>query len=157
LEIRIGSHPCVIESGLPKLGHFPESPAFYGRGKELVDLSQSFANVNLAAYGLWGIGGIGKTVLAKVAARRNSWRYDAVAWVDIRDIAAKTTVELLRMALVRMHRGAPDDDPLEELHRRMERTPSLIVLDNLEDLPESEHAALARFIQQMPRMVLAYC
>lgn len=146
-----GSRPCVIETGMPALVHLPEPPAFYGRGEELVQLSQSFADVSLTGFGLWGIGGIGKTALAKVAARRNAWRYDAASWVDIRDIPTKNTVELLRMALIRMHRGAPDDDPVEELCRRMQASPSLIVLDNLEDLPETEYAALARFLQQVPK------
>ena len=56
----IGSRPCVIESCLPTMGHLPEPPAFYGRGEELVQLSQSFADVSLTGFGLWGIGGIGK-------------------------------------------------------------------------------------------------
>lgn len=72
-----GLRPCVIESGLPKFGHLPDPPIFYGRGEELVQLSQSMADAGLTGFGWWGIGGIGKTVLAKVAARRNTWRYDA--------------------------------------------------------------------------------
>ena len=146
-----GSRPCVIESGLPKFGKLEEPPVFYGRGEELVQLSQSFADAGLTGFGLWGIGGIGKTALAKVAARRNAWRYEGAVWVDIRDAVQKTTTELLRLALCRLHPGAPDADPAFELARRLQHAPSLIVLDNLEDLPESEHAALARFLQQVPR------
>ena len=146
-----GSRPCVIESGLPKFGNLPEPPVFYGRGEELVQLSQSFTDAGLTGFGLWGIGGIGKTALAKVAARRNAWRYEGAVWVDIRDATQKTTAELLRLALCRLHPGAPDADPAFELARRLQDAPSLIVLDNLEDLAESEHAALARFLQQVPK------
>lgn len=135
-----GSRPCVIESGLPKLGGLPDPPVFYGRGEELVQISQSFADAGVTGFALWGIGGIGKTALAKVAARRNAWRYEGAVWVDIRDATQKTTAELLRLALTRLHRGAPDDDPIEDMARRLQDAPSLIVLDNLEDLPEAEHA-----------------
>ncbi len=146
-----GSRPPVIDSGLPKFGGLPEPPVFYGRGEELVQLSRSLGDDGLTGFGLWGIGGIGKTALANVAARRNAWRYEGAVWVDIRDAVHKTTAELLRLALCRLHPSAPDADPAFELARRLQDAPSLVVLDNLEDLPEPEHAALARFVQQVPK------
>ena len=146
-----GSRPSIVDPGLPRLGHLPDAGAFYGRGDELVQISRVLADARIAGFGLWGIGGIGKTALARASARRNAWRYQGAVWVDIRDATQKTTAELLRLALCRLHPGAPDADPAFELARRMQETPSLIVLDNLEDLPETEHAALARFIDQAPR------
>jgi hypothetical protein len=146
-----GQRASVVESGLPADGHLPEAGAFYGRGEELVQISRALADARLAGFALWGIGGIGKTALARASARRNAWRYQGAVWVDIRDATQKTTAELLRLALCRLNPGAPDADPAFELTRRLQNAPSLIVLDNLEDLPEAEHAALARFIDQMPR------
>jgi tetratricopeptide (TPR) repeat protein len=146
-----GLRPSVVDAGLPRHGHLPDAGVFYGRGDELVGISHALADARVAGFGLWGIGGIGKTALAKASARRNAWRYQGAVWVDIRDATQKTTAELLRLALCRLHPGAPDADPGSELTRRLQDAPSLIVLDNLEDLPESEHAALARFIQQTPR------
>jgi len=64
-----GTLPGVIEFGLPQYGHLPDPPVFYGRGVELLQLSRSFADAGLTGFGLWGIGGIGKTALAKVAAK----------------------------------------------------------------------------------------
>jgi len=146
-----GERPCVIESGIPTRGHLPDASVFFGRGEEIVQISRSFVDVSLSGFGLWGIGGIGKTALAKAVARRNAWRYEGAVWVDIRETTQKTTTELLRLALCRLHPGSPDSDPVFELSRRLQAMPSLVVLDNLEDLPQSEHAALARFIQQLPK------
>ncbi len=146
-----GSRPPVIEDGQPRHGHLPDAGVFYGRGDELVAISQCLADQSRVGYGLWGIGGIGKTALARVAARRNAWRYQGAVWVDLRDLPQKTTNDLLGRALSRLHPGAPDSDPQFELARRLQQSPALIVLDNLEDLPLSEHESLKRFLEEMPR------
>ncbi len=87
-----------------------------------MQISQALADSRLTGFALWGIGGIGKTALARASARRNAWRYQAAVWVDIRDARQKTAVELLRLALC-----------------RLQNAPALIVLDNLEDLPDAAH------------------
>ena len=99
------------------------------------------------------MGGIGKTALAKEAARRNAWRFrdGGVVFVDAREIAPPTTPELLRRALARLDPAARGEDPVFELVARLTAAPGLIVLDNLETLPETEFDALARFVAQVPR------
>ena len=98
------------------------------------------------------MGGIGKTALAKEAARRNAWRFrdGGVVFVNAREIAPPTTLDLLRRALARLDPAAPGNDPIFELAARMTAAPGLIVLDNLETLPETEFDALARFVAQIP-------
>ncbi len=149
--VRNAARPPQFEGGQPKLGSVDDVGIFFGRGDELIELSEAFADSKFAAFGLWGIGGIGKTALAKTAAARNVWRFQGVAFVDVRDAAQKTTAELLRLALNRLFPGAPDNDPAFELAKRLKEAPSLLVLDNLEDLPAEEHAALGRFIEKIPR------
>lgn len=141
----------VLEDGFPKVGRLPDEGLFFGRGEQLVQIATTLADPSKVGVGLWGIGGIGKTSLALHAARRNAWRYRGTAWVDIRDLPHKTTVDLLRRALGRLSPGASQDDPAFALEQFLPGTPSLIVLDNLEDLPLTEVPALARFLQQMPR------
>ena len=99
------------------------------------------------------MGGIGKTALAKEAARRNAWRFrdGGVVFVDAREIAPPTTPDLLRRALARLDPAARGEDPVFELVARLTAAPGLIVLDNLETLPETEFDALARFVAQVPR------
>jgi tetratricopeptide (TPR) repeat protein len=141
----------VLEDGFPMVGGLPDEGLFFGRGEQLVQIAKILADPSKVGIGLWGIGGIGKTSLALHASRRNAWRYRGLAWVDIRDLPHKTTVDLLRRALGRLSPGACQDDPAFALEQFLQGTPSLIVLDNLEDLPPSEVPALARFLQQMPR------
>lgn len=147
----ISQRAFVSDDGMPTIGHLPDASVFFGRKEQLQAISRALSDSSLVGVGVWGIGGIGKTALALNAARRNAWRYRGTAWVDIREATQKTTVELLRIALGRLSPGANSDDPQHALSQFLKGTSSLIVLDNLEDLPESELPVLARFLKQLPR------
>ena len=147
----VGPQAFVSDDGLPTIGNLPDASVFFGRREQLVEIARALSDSSLVGVGVWGIGGIGKTALVLNAARRNAWRYRGTAWIDIREATQKTTVELLRIALGRLSPGANSDDPQHALSQFLKGTPSLIVLDNLEDLPESEVPALGRFLKQIPR------
>ena len=149
--LSVGQHTFAYDDGMPRTGHLPDASVFFGRAEQLLTISRALSNTSLVGIGIWGIGGIGKSALALEAARRNAWRYRGTTWVDIRDATQKTTNELLRIALGRLLPGARSDDAPHALAQFLKTTPSLIVLDNLEDLPESELPALARFLKQIPR------
>ena len=148
-----GDRPGRVEDGMPTRGYLPGGDFFCGRQEEFLRIARTLANPNSRGFGIWGIGGIGKTALAKEAARRNAWRYrdGGVVFVDTREVAPPTTAELLRRTLARLDPAARGDDPVFELVTRLNESPGLIVLDNLETLPEVEYDALARFVGQVPR------
>jgi tetratricopeptide (TPR) repeat protein len=148
-----GERSAIIEDGLPKRGYLPESGLFCGRADDYLTISRSLGDRGQIAFGIWGIGGIGKTALAREVARRNAWRYahGGAVWVDAREITPPTATGLLRMALTRLVLGADASDPTFGLARHLKAAPGLIVLDNLEALPEAEQETLARQLDQLPR------
>ncbi|MBV8313506.1 MAG: tetratricopeptide repeat protein, partial [Planctomycetaceae bacterium] len=148
-----GERPGRVEDGMPTRGYLPGADFFCGREEEFRQVARTLADPQTRGFGLWGMGGIGKTALAKEAARRNAWRFldGGVVFCDARDIAPATTAELLRRTLARLDPAARGDDPVSELVTRLNAAPGLIMLDNLETLPESEYDALARFTAQVPR------
>ena len=138
---------------MPTRGYLPGADFFCGREEEFRQVARTLADPNSRGFGIWGMGGIGKTALAKEAARRHAWRFrdGGVVFVDAREVAPATTAELLRRTLARLDPAARGDDPVFELVARLTGAPGLIVLDNLESLPDSEYDALARFVGQIPR------
>jgi tetratricopeptide (TPR) repeat protein len=148
-----GERPGRVEDGMPTRGYLPGADFFCGREDEFRQVARTLADPNVRGFGLWGMGGIGKTALAKEAARRNAWRFrdGGVVFVDAHEFVSPTTADLLRRTLARLDPAARGDDPVFELVARLTGAQGLIVLDNLETLPESEYEALARFVGQVPR------
>jgi tetratricopeptide (TPR) repeat protein len=148
-----GERPGRVEDGMPTRGFLPGADFFCGREEEFRQVSRILADPNSRGFGIWGMGGIGKTALVKEAARRNAWRFrdGGVVFVDAREVAPPTTAELLRWTLARLDPAARGDDPVFELVTRLTGAPGLIVLDNLETLLDTEYDALTRFVGQVPR------
>ncbi|PIZ37683.1 MAG: hypothetical protein COY42_23915 [Armatimonadetes bacterium CG_4_10_14_0_8_um_filter_66_14] len=132
--------------GLPDLGYF------CGRADEYLRIANTLDDRHQTAFGIWGIGGIGKTHLTAEIARRNGWRYPGgVAWVDAREVTEGTAAGVLRAALSRLRQGATADDPGAGLLAVFGGEPAMVVLDNLETLPPEAAEPLVRFVEQMPR------
>jgi tetratricopeptide (TPR) repeat protein len=148
-----GERTGRVEDGMPRRGYLPGGSFFCGRAEEYLAISQSLADVNQRVFGLWGMGGIGKTALALEVARRNAWRYidGGAVWVDARDVAPPSALGLVARALVLLTESARAADPVSGLVRHLQAASGLIVLDNLETLPESELEPLGRFLRQIPR------
>ncbi len=147
-----GERTGRVEDGMPSCCYIPGVFFFCGRADEFRAVARALADPVIRGYAFWGMGGIGKTALAKEAARRNAWRFrdGGVVFVDAGGIAPPTTMELLRLALARLAPAAQGDDPVFELVTRLTAAPGLIVFDNLEILPKSEYDALAHFVDQVP-------
>jgi tetratricopeptide (TPR) repeat protein len=147
-----GDRSGRVEDGMPSKGALPGAAFFAGRADEFTEVAATLADTEQTAYGLWGIGGIGKTALALELARRNAWRYaGGTAWVDARDISPSTATGMLQHALAELEPASTAPDAASGLLRLMKESPVLVVLDNLETLPPDDHAVLARFLKKVPR------
>lgn len=129
----------------------PKPTKFFGRQADLDWLNQALNNVSCVGILVTGSAGSGKSDLVTVAAWDQCRRYQQAVWVDLREVLKRTTEELLRHVLNRLFLNATDDDPLIELARQLTVSPTLIVLDHLDELSDYEQVALNRFIALLPR------
>ena len=137
---------------MPLKGSLPGTAFFAGRHDEFTEIAATLDDTQQVAYGLWGIGGIGKTALTLELARRNAWRYPGgIAWADARDVSPPTAAGMLQFALAELEPASTAPDAASGLVRLMKEAPVLMVLDNLETLPPDEHQVLARFLKKVPR------
>ena len=147
-----GERQGRVEDGMPLKGWLPGAAFFAGRHEEFTEVAATLGDAEQVAYGLWGIGGIGKTWLTLELARRNAWRYrGGIAWVDARDVSPPTAAGMLQFALTELEPASTAPDAASGLLRLMKEAQVLVVLDNLETLPPDEHSVLARFLGKLPR------
>jgi tetratricopeptide (TPR) repeat protein len=147
-----GERAGRVEDGLPLRGSLPGAAFFAGRHDEFTAVAATLGDTEQVAYGLWGIGGIGKTALTLELARRNAWRYPGgIAWVDARDVSPPTAKGMLQLALAELEPASTAPHAGSGLVRLMKEAPVLMVLDNLESLPPDEHQVLSRFLRKVPR------
>jgi len=150
-DLAEGERQGRVEDGMPQKGSLPGAAFFAGRHDELTKVSATLGDTKQVAYGLWGIGGIGKTALTLELARRNAWRYPGgIAWVDARDVAPPTAAGMLQFALAELEPASTASGAASGLLRLMKEAPVLVVLDNLETLPPDEHQVLTRFLRKVP-------
>jgi tetratricopeptide (TPR) repeat protein len=151
-DLTEGERAGRVEDGMPLKGSLPGAAFFVGRPAEFTEVAATLGDTEQVAYGLWGIGGIGKTALTGELARRNAWRYPGgIAWVDARDITPPSAAGMLQRALAELEPASTAPDAASGLLRLMKEAPVLVVLDNLETLPPDEHPVLARFLGRLPR------
>jgi len=152
-----GGQPYVDERR--PAGWLPSgAAAFFGRGERLIELARWMAATEGQVLVLSGVAGIGKSALAMEAAERNAWRFpggvSAAVGPRTPELAQSSTAQAL---LTRLAQGLelevkPGDDPALELQRHCARQPTLLLLDNLEQLARYRHdqaLELARFLSQL--------
>ncbi len=151
-DLAEGERAGRVEDDVPLKGSLPGAAFFAGRPDEFKAIAATVGDTEQVAYGLWGIGGIGKTALALELTRRNAWRYPGgIAWVDARDVSPPTAAGMLQSALAELEPASTAADTASGLIRLMKEAPVLVVLDNLETLPPDEHPVLTRFLRKVPR------
>ena len=150
-----GERPGRVEDGMPTRCYLPGADFFCGREEEFRRVVRAIADPGTRGFGLWGMGGIGKTALVKEAAaaerlavRRGRRRVHGRP----RRRRPATTEELLRRALARLDPAARGARPGLRAGLPAHKGPAGGFSSStvLETLPESEYAALARFVGQMP-------
>jgi tetratricopeptide (TPR) repeat protein len=147
-----GERPGRVEDGMPLKNWLPGAAFFAGRHDEFTAVAATLDDTEQVAYGIWGIGGIGKTRLTLELARRNAWRYPGgITWVEANNMAPSTAAGILQLAWAKLEPASTAPDAASGLLRHMKRAPVLLVLDNLEMLPPGEHQVLAGFLKSVER------
>ncbi|MDQ5769029.1 tetratricopeptide repeat protein [Thiothrix subterranea] len=120
---------CLPEDMLP----------FLGRGQELQDLGEMLANPACRLISIVGIGGVGKSRLAKAIARQVAEQFaQGICFVEL---AAVQDAELIPAAVATAAGIAIQGvrEPVEQLQSALAARQMLLVLDNIEHLlPEVE-------------------
>ena len=142
-----------ILDGRPPGSLRDETPYFFGRGPELVQLAAWLHEVETRVVALTGIGGIGKSALALEITHRLGHRFPGGAtWVNARSGFTLESGLAAVCADLGLQR-APDQPPAHVLYAHAARQPTLLVFDNLENVacddPDTLHA-LADFLRGLP-------
>lgn len=125
---------------------------FVGRGPELVQIARWLRDRPSPVIALSGLGGIGKSALAAMAALRGLWRFQAVVALSARDnphLRPDDLVPPLEGLLGKSGELASAPTEAERLAlvvAALNKVPTLLVLDNLEDLTETATRTWADFL-----------
>lgn len=128
---------------------------FVGRGPELVQIARWLRDRPAPVVALSGMGGIGKSALATMAVLRNTWRFRAMIALSARGqphLSPDALVPLLDGALGRGGRLAAAPTETERLERAIEalnEIPTLLLLDNLEDLSNPATRVWTDFLRRL--------
>jgi len=124
---------------------------FTGRGPELVQLARWLAEPGEPAIVLHGIGGIGKSSLAVMAAMRYGAAFQAVVYASAKDAPQEFTPQTLMAALDAVCgsdclSAATTEKRQQQALDLLNSRRILLVLDNLEELPGRNTRDLAHFL-----------
>ncbi|MDZ7307307.1 MAG: tetratricopeptide repeat protein [candidate division KSB1 bacterium] len=127
---------------------------FAGRGPELVQIGQWLAGRPEAVIALSGVGGIGKSSLATMAALRHSHRFAGVIFATAKDDPQNFGVEKIVQTIDAVCgsdclAAAMPEKRQQAALRLLNSKPLLLVLDNLETLSAAATTALGNFLRQL--------
>lgn len=152
------SHPHLSPSPPPSAAPTPSSSLpqqftrFFGRQEEMARLGELFQDSNTRLVTLTGAAGTGKTRLAIEFARSLTERWDGAVWfaplADLTDARLLTDAILASLRLPR----ATDREPLEQVMEALTRQPSLLILDNFEQLVEEGALTVRTLLEQVPAL-----
>ncbi len=129
-------------------------PPFFGRTRELTAITNALANRRYRLLTLTGLGGSGKTRLALAAAQSQLDQFaDGVWFVPL--AAANTVAQIVPTIADAMSIELAGDGPVaEQLQRRLKTQETLLVLDNLEQLPDDAADVINDLLQATEQLVI---
>ncbi len=146
--------PAPSTTTAEQLIRLPRLPDFIGRRAELVTLAALLADPNQRLVTVLGMGGMGKTSLAVVAAAQTAASFpDGVAFVPLAPLSHPSAIVLAIAEAI--HYNFPPDNrpPLEQLVGYLSTRRLLLVLDNFEHLLEGAEI-VAELLQGAPNLSL---
>ena len=139
-------------------------PGFIGRGEELSRIARWMKEPDRPLFAVSGIGGVGKSALATMAALRGSFRFQAIVYASAHAEPERFLTTLLEKIDARLAPGSIVSQPTRAAREvaaldALKRTPTLLLLDNLEALDRRTTTDLADFLGRLdPRTgTLALC
>ena len=146
-----GGEPWVDRRSPP--GNLPaQTGLFLGRGQELVEMARHLSHPPKVLV-ISGPPGIGKTGLVLEAAHRNGFRFPGgVAYASARQFEGSreaTAAEMLKDLAEALGLAPEPERLIDELLALTASHPTLLLLDNLETLPEEERARLAEVLRRL--------
>ena len=146
-----GGEPWTDQRSPP--GNLPaQTGPFLGRGRELVEMARHLSHPPKVLV-ISGPPGIGKTGLVVEAAHRNGFRFPGgVAYASGRqfeDGREATAAEMLKDLAEPLGLTPLPERLIDELLHFTAAQPTLLLLDNLETLPEEERARLAEVLRRL--------
>ena len=116
----------------------PELRLFYGRESELANLSKNIDEERINLIGVFGVGGIGKTILIRKLVEQVSVSFEYIIWLNIRE---PKEIESILLDIIKFVSDNETPD-IPENHQKsftllisyLKEKRCLIVLDNLESI-----------------------
>ncbi|WP_414542604.1 NB-ARC domain-containing protein [Nostoc sp. CCY0012] len=118
------------------LSEAPDISSFYGRTQELAELQKWLTQERCQLVILHGMGGIGKSALARRLVDKIIHQYDYVIWLSL--ASAPPFSEIILKLMQFLTHGEQEADDIAPIMRCLHRHRCLIVLDSWEELIEDE-------------------
>ena len=119
-------------------GDAPDVSVFYGRSEELVILEQSIVQDRCRLFGLFGMGGIGKTALSVKLAKQIQGEFEYVIWRSLRNAPPlqELLADLIQFLAIQQDTKLPDtlNSRILDLLDCLRRHRCLLVFDNFETI-----------------------
>lgn len=126
---------------------------FFGRERELGTIEELFAEEGRRLVTLVGIGGCGKTRLGLEAAGRLTSRFGSSLWfVPLADLHTIDEVEQAILEALHVKRSDGLAGIVNVLNLRLAEGRGLLLLDNLEHLPEEVSGLVRRMLDGVPNL-----
>ncbi|WP_420076392.1 AAA family ATPase [Streptomyces sp. JL3001] len=137
-EPQVSPAPSLLGPTSPGWEDAPFVDLFFGREEETERLSELIRRRIHPLIVLSGIGGVGKTALTVQCARQVQGMFQHTAWLSMLAMpAVEQLAQHLEAALPDDARNTHRAGAVDRIVERLERVPTLLVLDNFESLLES--------------------